>query len=402
MHIQPLDYLLCYKGERGTSEMDPYKAEYVQGFATLNGLRIDLKRFPTQASFEDQFRVIGPAMRGMRFGKADQPETGVAAMVHGSKNFFYRGFKGQALYPGDRFCWRLPSIFLEQRERERSLIGADNEHPEMREAVIIEPLSYDRAHHFVQHELTRSFDKSSRDRYLFTRTKPGANDSPSRDQFAAIALRSLLQLNAFFTLAFYSLYTGQPLVTPGGGAQGSAVNDQDFNLNVAAEETYMKDLVSGSKRIVPQPNGTLQVSDQPLSDAEKKARAYQLEFWAAKIGCAPNAKGPAGRHHHNLINAILASTYQPLLMDRGLAQGVSVLKLFTPEMQATAKRSVSRNIVEREWNPQSVVGQLGYLQSSAATDAYKALGEAIERVQDKCLGTCLSYTVPSDWGDEFH
>lgn len=410
LHIKPLDLIFTYKKQLQTRDIDPYNENRVQGIATLNGLHIENKYVGNQAAFEDQFRCLGYTVRGWYFGKPDQPETGVAVMVHGSKNFFYRGYKNKPLFPGDRMMWSWPRVDPDEREVQRQQLGYDNDHPPEREAAIIEPLHYGTAHYFVQRELTLSFDDKNFSRYLYTKARPGASENVSRDHFAAISLRTILQLNSFITLAAFQAYTGIDLPTPNNNGQdGSALNDNDFNRNRAVEQTGFKELVAVGGKLVeqnPAAPGELQISRaRQLTDAIKQKRSNQLEFWAAKLGCAPSAKPAAGDHARNMANAILAMTLQPLLCDRRLAKGADVRKFFSAQTALQALRP-SRRADDRgvglEWNEQTVVGSLGYLQSSAATDVYHALGEAIERIQDRCVGTCLGYTVAGDWGDEYH
>lgn len=407
LHVKALDGILAYKKQLQTRDIDPYNENRAHGIATLNGLNIESRFENNDAAFHDQFTFLGYSMRDWLFGRADQPETGVAVMVHGSKNFFYRGYKNKPLYPGDRMMWSLPSTNPQIREQQEAQLAGDADHPVERQAIIIEPLHYGQAHYFVQYEISMSFADRNFNRYLYHRIRPGASEAVSRDQLAAIAFRSLLQFAAFSTLAVFQLYTGIDLPTPNNnGAEGSALNDNDFNRNHPVERTVFKNLIQVGSPIVVNNNGELSMSaDVVLTPELQEKRSNQLEFWAAKLGCAPTAKPVAGDHAENMTNAILAMTLSSLLGDSGLSKGVEVQKLFSPQRRLQAKRP-SRRADERalspEWNETSVVGCLGYLQNSVATDVFHCVGDAIERVQDRCIGTCLSYTVPGDWGDEYH
>lgn len=343
LHIRQLDLLFCYKRQLFTEASNEQKASRVTVINVWNAAKIE-PQFRTQQQYENQYRCLGYAAYDWTYRQGQQ--GGLACNVHGSKNFFYRGYKDRPLFVGDRMKWGLPSIFLEERERQRGMLVGDDIHPLEREAPIIEPMSYSDVHLFLQAEITKSFANMARDDYSWHKLQPGSNEYVDRERFAAIALRTLLQFNSFCTLAAFSAYTGVDLPTPGNG-RVSTIGDTTglFNANTVVERqsfpvvTQMRPSVDASGVLVP--------GAAPLTETQLLERGRRLEFWAAKLGCAPAAKGPAGQEATNLINAILGMTLRPLLMNKGLSNGTDILRLFPSSMRDEARLPVTGSRAER-------------------------------------------------------
>jgi hypothetical protein len=402
LHVKQLDLLFCYKRQLFTRQADELKAQRVPVVHVWNCARIE-KEFRTQAQYENQFRWLGYAAMDFTF-RQEQVQSGLACNAHGGKNYFYRGFKNKPMFVGDRMKWRLPSINPEICEQEKMLLAGDNTHPVERLAAIIEPMTYEDSHLFMQVELTRSFATAEAPNYSWAKMRPGSNEFVDRDRFAAIAFRALLQFTAFATLAAFSCYTGVELPTPGNG-KVSTIEDQMglFNANAVVERLSFSE--ARKTVIKPHPtDGTLLVdpAGRQYSEAEQLERGRRFEFWAAKVGCAPLAKGPLNNEFTNLINSILGMVMRPLLMDKKMANGTNVLNLFPSSMREQAILTTSTARVERRPDPSKVTGQLVEMQGSAVRDAFWTLGEAIEYTQDKCIGNSLNNTIAGQLGDEVH
>lgn len=391
----------------GTSSGD-IKAHLPIACASLNGWALpgDVK---TQAQLEKRWMVFGAFVRNYRY-PGDNSGSGAATMVRGSKTCYFRGKKGDQLRPGDLAAWRLRSMDPKICKLEGLELANSDEHPADRLDVVIEPLTYTRTHQFLQRELTMSFSRQMRGRYTPSMLRGEGADIISDDARAVMALRTFTMLAAVNGIIVDSLYRGVEIPVPGNGVR-SALTPEMYQANLAAEKTQFHELIraqgrviepsADKARLVVSPNKT--VTPELIS---RRARIY--EFLAAKLGLASSAANQFGDPAYEEIEAILGLTLQPLLMDPQLANGCQISRLFDEEARRKMKRPAnfsSDRGLSQEWNPATVLGCLGHIQSSAAVNMFRTFGEATEEQHRHILFKSLSYSVAGQSGgsvDEMH
>lgn len=401
LHIQPLDLLFSFKDQGKCQPLDVMRESKTKVFSVWNAAEIP-KSITTQEEYEDLYGFRGFAAKPFMFGKSWQPDMGVAGYVAGSKGFYNRGWS--EFYPGDKAAWSLPSINPVLREEQRELLPSDVEHPKLRDAAIVNRLTYEDSHQFIQKELTQSFSDNVGKEYLWSVTMPQSNTYVSDNRRVAIALRNFVCWSA---VAAISVLQSYGMVTINSPSSSPAISNSFsdpldpaiYNRNRAVEDRALREVIQ-QKHEYDINTGTISHRG-PLSAIEFNTRANNLIWLASKLGQMPLV---SQRIHpaYNVINAICGVGLKSLLMDPGLHKAFDIERFFPKTMRDGASIiGNSRLDLSRQYNTSRPVGSLKYAQDSISKKTFHAFGQAIARVESHTVGIVMSNSRPGEWTDAY-
>jgi hypothetical protein len=397
LHIMDLDLLFSFNDQGKCKQLDVLRESKTKVFSVWNGARVP--EGYTQEEYEDLFGFRGFSAKPFFFGKSWQPEMGVAGYVAGSKGVWNRGWT--EFWPGDKAAWSLPSIDPRLREEQRAILPANEEHPKMRDAAIINRLSYEDAHLFVQRELTQSFTDKLGRMYQWNLTLPQSNTSLSARHQVAIHLRNIVLFSVFAGLAVLRRYGYVSLHTPlrAAGEGRSPLDAQVYNSNQHIETMPLKDVLPMNYRM--EASGSIK-SQGRLSAQDQIDEANDLIFVGAKLGQCPLVN-QAITPSYNIINAICGVALKGLLMDPDLHKAFDIQRFFPKKMREDSTSVPNPRVdLSRTYRLDTPVGSFRYVQDSTCKQTFNAFGLAIARVESKVCCIALSNARPGEWMDEYH
>ncbi len=301
-------------------------------------------------------------------------------------------------YPGDKICWRMPSIDRTKREEERMKLPSDREHHPLRDRAILEVLNFAKAHNFLRDGLTKSFDDSKRGVYSFLRIVPGSDDELSSIERAIVAIRTAFQLNMFNTIVMLMTYGIDPSRIPGRATNPLAY--ENYNANAGLESLDLDPILKKRPNYAggDRESGKLLPPVEDMSAEEAKQFSNGLLYWSAKIGLAGYSLEEHNRPWYNFINLVLGLTFRPLLLDPKMNNYFSLARFFTEDARRGAVvRRARVGDISNAYDLRNPVGSSLFVQTSAMNDMFATAGYVSEKQHGRVVGTSLSTTGPGQW-----
>jgi hypothetical protein len=381
---QPAFYFDAQKHAMATSVYVEDKVRLVQ---SLCGMEIP-HEVTTDEQLEDMFVYAGLPLYKGYVNRSGELQAGVAVAVAGSLDVWNYGH--DTWMPGDHICWRAPHVDEKAREEERATLPFDRENPAARDRMIMEVLTFEKAHFFLQKTFTKSFSDEPNSvharKYSWQRLIPGADDAVTQIESGVISTRTIVQSAALNTIIWLRLTNILP--APNGQAPniGRTLSPADYNSDdqMEIEGKTITDILEG------------------MSEDARRVFGNEIFYWAAKLGLLGlAAPDHASMPWFNMIDSVVGMTLYPMINAPDLQRFFSYSRLFTPDQlessRTTGRVGASADLV-RSFNMSDKAGALLYGQRSFTKNLFATVGNAIERQYGKVMFDAMEMCAPQHRG----
>jgi hypothetical protein len=389
INIRPADVLWCYCKDVLSSERDGMVASNAHAFASFDGALV-----PEDCTYEefcDSVRPMAGAATGFFYGdQLAQTDSGVAGYVGGSWSYFHRALPEDEVFPGDLLCVRPPHTDRKVRDEEQANLPNNNsEFPAQRNSAIYYPLSFQKAHHFLQHKLTESLGDVYTGRYVYSALLPQSNSHLSAAESAVVALRNLVLFSYVVGSAVMQAYGYERPYVPGGAENGldrTSFHQASDKLPLADAKRALYQEAPGSG--VRTHAGYHSAQDMPR---HLKSMSEAIKFKAAKLNMLGQVQTQLGCESDNHIaDAIVGVALQGLLADPDM-QGLFAIEKFFPAGEREDAYTVDAyRSVNRRPRFNTPIGMLCFMQRSLGQQFLSHTGVAFQRILNSVFGMALS------------